>query len=91
MKNVFILLVFFVSSAYGWDDPLNVYQQDAYGLGVHSDQYGRPYTTEPGIQLQQNTYGLGQHSDQYGRPVHPKPYPPQDYNYDYQNNYNYEY
>ena len=50
------------------------FNQNAYGTGVHSDQYGRAYQTEPNIRLQQNTYGPGQHSDQYGKPVKVNPY-----------------
>lgn len=56
-----------------WDDPNNVYTQDAYGPGVHSDQYGRAYTTQPDQQIRQNTYGFGQNSNQYVQPMQPKP------------------
>jgi capsid protein len=51
---------------------------NAYGYGVHSDQYGRPtsfevvgqpYENTSHLQVQQNAYGLGVHADQYGRPV----------------------
>ena len=54
---------------------------NAYGYGVHSDQYGRPTTFEvvgqpyentSHLQVQQNAYGLGVHADQYGRPVRTK-------------------
>lgn len=54
------------------------FNKDAYGLGVHSDQYGRPVTVQPAhgsgntsdsyIQTR-DAYGPGMHSDQYGRPV----------------------
>jgi hypothetical protein len=58
------------------------YKHDAYGLGVHSDQYGRPVKWEVQgnpeadtslLRVQQNTYGMGVHSDQYGRPVRLRP------------------
>jgi hypothetical protein len=48
-------------------------EKDAYGLGVHSDQYGRPWKSEPGQELKKDAYGLGVHSDQYGRPIQQKP------------------
>ena len=57
-----------------------VVNENAYGLGVHSDQYGRPvrYSVPNGVpgetlKVQQNAYGLGVHSDQYGRPVRTEP------------------
>ena len=53
---------------------------NAYGLGVNSDQYGRPhqYRTQDGQVLdpifndgvKRNAYGLGVHMDQFGRPVY---------------------
>ena len=53
---------------------------NSYGLGVNSDQYGRPqtYRTQDGQQLspifqggvQQNAYGPGVGMDQFGRPVY---------------------
>jgi hypothetical protein len=56
---------------------------NAYGLGVNSDQYGRPqtYRTQDGQQLspifqggvQQNAYGPGVGMDQFGRPVYSSP------------------
>lgn len=51
------------------------YTQDAYGLGLHSDAYGRPFRFEAndGSQVfgpvNVNGYGLGVHQDQFGRPV----------------------
>jgi hypothetical protein len=49
-------------------------KKDAYGLDVHSDQYGRPWKSEPGQKLEKDAYGPGVHMDQYGRPIrqHPK-------------------
>ncbi|MBN2512537.1 MAG: hypothetical protein JXB18_06325 [Sedimentisphaerales bacterium] len=55
---------------------------NAYGFGVHSNQYGQPirlrpdYGYVPGetLQIKENAYGLGVHSDQYGRPVREYPY-----------------
>jgi len=56
---------------------------NAYGLGVNSDQFGRPQTfrTQDGQQLppifqdgvQQNAYGPGVGMDQFGRPVYSSP------------------
>ena len=56
---------------------------NAYGLGVNSDQYGRPqtYRTQDGQQLspifqggvKQNAYGPGVGMDQFGRPVYSSP------------------
>lgn len=53
---------------------------NAYGLGVNSDQYGRPhaYRTDKGEALpgtetgdvKRDAYGLGVHSDRFGRPVY---------------------
>ena len=53
---------------------------NAYGLGINSDQFGRPqtYRTQDGQKLspifqggvKRDAYGLGVHSDQFGRPVH---------------------
>jgi hypothetical protein len=54
-------------------------RNNAYGLGVHADQYGRPVDLKPAGQGGGNTsgsyiqtpdaYGPGIHSDQYGQPV----------------------
>ena len=56
---------------------------NAYGQGVHMDQYGRPVTLKPDfgsvpgeqLQIQPNAYGPGIHMDQYGRPVREHPWP----------------
>lgn len=51
------------------------YTPNAYGLGLHSDAYGRPFRfeTDDGSQafgpVRLNAYGLGVHEDQFGRPV----------------------
>jgi hypothetical protein len=52
---------------------------NAYGLGVNSDQYGRPhaYRTPDGDALpgvftdgvRRDAYGLGAHADEFGRPL----------------------
>ena len=51
---------------------------NAYGYGVHSDQYGRPvrwqvqgdsYGDTSHLKVKQNAYGPGVGMDQYGRPV----------------------
>jgi hypothetical protein len=51
---------------------------NAYGLGIHSDEYGRPVKYqvqgEPEadttlLQVKQDAYGPGVGMDQYGRPV----------------------
>lgn len=56
---------------------------NAYGLGVNSDQFGRPHTYQlrdgtpvaPIFQggVRRDAYGLGVHSDQFGRPVYDSP------------------
>ena len=58
-------------------------KMDAYGLGIHQNQYGRPVTLRPDfgyvegeqLKIKENGYGLGVHMDQYGRPVREKPWP----------------
>ena len=54
------------------------FRPNAYGLGVGSDQFGRPFRwqviNEPNadtslLQVKPNAYGLGVGSDQFGRPV----------------------
>ena len=54
-------------------------QKDVYGLGVHSDSTGRPFSwqtegeTQPSqlLDVKPNAYGLGAGSDQFGRPTRP--------------------
>lgn len=61
----------------------NNLQIDAYGLGIHKNQYGQPVTLRPDfggvpgeqLHIKQNAYGLGVHIDQYGRPVREYPWP----------------
>lgn len=58
-------------------------KNNAYGLGVHSDQYGRPVDLKPANQGGGNTsgsyiqtpnaYGPSIHMDQYGAPVQAVP------------------
>jgi hypothetical protein len=63
------------------DTSLSGIQPDAYGLGVHANQYGQPVKLRPDwgyvpgepLQINENAYGLGVHSDQYGRPVREYP------------------
>ena len=56
--------------------------KNAYGPGVHADQYGRPVkwqvqgnsqTDTTLLDVKPNVYGPGIGSDQYGRPVKLKP------------------
>lgn len=66
--------------AEGERDPLLDVRPNAYGLGVNSDQYGRPHRYETGegrptdpIQqegVKRDAYGLGVHADEFGRPVY---------------------
>jgi hypothetical protein len=60
--------------------PAQAVSPNAYGLGVNSDEFGRPHTyrTRDGERLspifqgdvKRDAYGLGVHSDQFGRPVY---------------------
>jgi hypothetical protein len=58
-------------------------QMDAYGPGVHMNQYGQPVRLRPDfggvsgeyLQIKPNAYGPGVHMDQYGRPVREYPWP----------------
>jgi hypothetical protein len=60
---------------------LGEYRENAYGLGIHSDSTGRPFTWKadggsspfpnPLLEVTPNAYGLGVGSDQFGRPVRP--------------------
>ena len=67
-------------------DPFIKVNPHAYGLGVHSDQYGRvieyKVVTPPGtrapapnpfLRVTPNAYGLGVGMDQFGRPVRAVP------------------
>jgi len=50
---------------------------NAYGPGIHMNQYGQAVTLKPDyggvpgqyLKIKENAYGLGVHMDQYGRPV----------------------
>jgi hypothetical protein len=54
---------------------------NAYGPGVHMNQYGEPVNLIPAwggvpgetLQIKPNAYGPGVHMDQYGRPVYEVP------------------
>lgn len=67
---------------YGTNGKSYIKQQDAYGLGTHMDQYGRPVTVQPmpgygsssnSYIQKQDAYGPGVSMDQYGRPVRVSP------------------
>lgn len=56
---------------------------DAYGLGVHSNEYSQPVKLRPDfgyvegehLEIRQDAYGHGVHADQYGRPIREQPWP----------------
>ena len=56
---------------------------NAYGPGIHKNQYGQPVTLTPvgggapgeQLQIKPNAYGPGVHMDQYGRAVREKTWP----------------
>jgi len=58
----------------------NGYKPNAYGHGIHSDQYGKPFqwatqdgkVISPNTKVTPNVYGPGVGMDQYGRPVKKK-------------------
>ena len=82
---IVVLLVAGVTDAAGAEEPtspsatgeLLEIEPNAYGLGVDSDQYGRPHTYRtpdgralPGIftdDVRRDAYGLGVHADEFGR------------------------
>ena len=53
---------------------------DAFGPGIHMNQYGAPVTLQPDwggvpgeiLKIKPDAYGPGVHMDQYGRPVREK-------------------
>lgn len=55
----------------------NRLQLNAYGPGIHMNQYGQAVTLKPDfggvpgeyLKITEDAYGLGVHMDQYGRPV----------------------
>jgi hypothetical protein len=82
----FGLLAIMVISTCEAGDPTLRINENAYGLGVHSDQYGRvieykPVTPpgapklmpDPLLRVDPNVYGPGIGRDQYGRPVEAVP------------------
>ena len=49
-------------------------KNNAYGLGIDADQYGRPWKkSDPLMELKKDAYGPGVHMDQYGRPIRQVP------------------
>ncbi len=82
--TIVTVLVLSGGMAFAQTDPLLRIKPDAYGLGVNSDQYGRPHKYEtqdrdtlPGIvneKVERNAYGLGVHKDQFGKRVRDKSY-----------------
>jgi len=82
MKTLLLLatLLMLTGCQYGYGSHSNRLTPNAYGPGVHMDEYGRPvklYTPNgvPGeqVQIKPNAYGPGVHMDQYGRPVYSVP------------------
>ncbi|MGD9202668.1 MAG: hypothetical protein PVI26_13990 [Chitinispirillia bacterium] len=65
-----------------YNHPNQGYKPNRYGLGVHSDNYGRPFQwkTQQGetvrgfIKVDPHGYGPGISKDQFGRPVTRKPF-----------------
>jgi hypothetical protein len=63
--------------------PRNTITPNAYGPGIHMNQYGQPVQLKPDfggvygeqLRITPNAYGLGVHMDQYGRPVREVPWP----------------
>ena len=90
MKYILIAVIFSIGFMYGEStfayDYSNstIQKENAYGLGVHMDQYGRAVTiqpknnhtgyTNPLLEINENQYGYQNHADQYGRPVTIQPY-----------------
>ena len=67
-----------------WDNKniyMQPYEDNAYGLGVHSDTTGKPFEwkTQDGqtsrSKIKPDAYGLGVGMDECGRPVKPSPWP----------------
>ncbi|MDH3978460.1 MAG: hypothetical protein OEU86_08090 [Gammaproteobacteria bacterium] len=71
--TIALLAASFAASAQTTNENLEL-KNDAYGLGVDSDQYGRPWQkSDPNMNLQKDAYGPGVHADQYGRPIQQQP------------------
>ena len=80
-----VVMAVFANGVNAWDSDRSnrIQQYDAYGTGVHNDQYGRPATLEPTYgpsdanafnRIQKyDAYGMGVHEDLYGRPVTVQP------------------
>ena len=69
------------SGASHGQSPGDTIQPNAYGPGVHSNQYGQPVRLVPDagavpgelLRVKPDAYGSGVHMDQYGRPVREVP------------------
>ena len=83
MKYLLTIILFYssISLAYDYSNS-TIKKENAYGPGIHMDQYGRAVkiqpkshsSSDPFLKIKENTYGDRSHSDQYGRPVTIKPY-----------------
>jgi hypothetical protein len=68
-------LPIFESPAVTGNGLLGPYRRNAYGLGMHSDATGRPFTfrtqdgEDVGGRVKVDAYGPGVHMDTFGRPV----------------------
>ena len=82
MKIIILITALFVPAAFAEDvfhvEPFTqIQQENAYGPGLHMDQYGRPVeiapqngSRNPYTRIQQeDAYGPGIHMDQFGQPV----------------------
>ncbi len=72
MKPLFLFcLLLSASASFAWDDPLLDVKPNAYGLGVGSDQYGRPVQ----YKTSDDTYSApdAESSRQYGTSRHEDP------------------
>ena len=61
------LLILWAMSG-GTGQPI-IHEYDAYGPGMHMDQYGGVIKTQPGLRFEQDAYGPDVHMDQYGRAI----------------------
>ncbi len=78
-RSIIVALTLWTATATA-GDLVNIFdddvQQDAYGHGIHSDEFARPFEYREPFSgdkawgpVQEDGYGLGTHMDQYGRPV----------------------
>lgn len=84
MKYLMLVIsILYSASIFAYDySNSTIKKHNAYGHGVHKDQYGRAVTIQPKnnsysnplLKIQENKYGYRQHSDQFGRPVTIKAY-----------------